>query len=480
MFVFGRRSIQVRSIGWRCSVWVVACAVLCAWVSQIRAEEQPEPSKPAQPIPPVLPVPKASDLFAPSRTRSIDDPWGASRPEDLVIKLITFGPGDDVFNYFGHNAMVVEDRARGLDALYNFGVFAFGPEMLPKYMGGQLTFWVAETPVRATYAFYSSANRSIRVQELNLEPGRRKVLAQALSTAVLPEHREYLYDHFNNNCSTRLRDLIDVAVDGQFKRALEHPARMSYRQHIRRYAQHSPLVDFGLVFWMNRSMERPIKQWEELFLPEELEHHVASMHYRGPDGRDRSLVELSYTVFEADRAATPTWPNLGYPLFAAVGLCVGLLGLALAFWALSSGRKWVLRLFGVYNALFGLFLGLPGLVAALMWAFSGHLVTHRNENLLLSNPLTFVLFPLGIGIAFGSRHALRYARFVSYALVGGSLLLLLLKLLPFFEQDTTLPAALFLPANWLLALAHKKLGQSVWDVVPADKSPAGNAAVSGV
>jgi len=474
MFVFLRRSIQVRGTGqwysahsayfvrFACSVWVVACAALCTCVSHIRAEEQPEPS----------------DLLAPSRTRSINDPWGASRPEDLVIKLITFGPGDDIFNYFGHNAMVVEDRARGLDSLYNFGVFSFGPDMLPKYLGGQLTFWVAETPVRATYAFYSSADRSIRVQELNLLPEKRKELAQSLATAALPENREYLYDHFYNNCSTRLRDLVDVAIDGQFKRALDHPARMSYRQHIRRYAQHNPLVDFALVFWMNRSMERPIKQWEELFLPEELEQHVASMHYRDAQGRDRALVKLSYTVFEAERAATPAWPNHGYPLFAAVGVCIGLLGLALAFGALSSRRAWVLRLFGLHNALFGLFLGLPGLLAALMWAFSGHAVTYHNENLFLSNPLTFVLFPLGLVIALGSRVALRYARFVSYVLVGSSLLLLLLKLLPSFDQDTTMPTALFLPANLLLALAHMKLAQR-WDPAPA-KSPARNAAVSGV
>jgi hypothetical protein len=338
-------------------------------------------------------------------------------------------------------------------------MFHFGADMLPNYLKGKLTFWVGEGSVRGTFAHYHSWNRSIRIQELNLLPDARKRVAVALETAALPENRNYLYDHFYNNCSTRLRDLIDDAIDGQFKTALDHAARMNYRQHIRRYAQRDPVIDFLLVFWMNNSMERHIKQWDELFLPEELEHQVSRVRYRTAEGKSQPLVASSYVVFESDRPNAPAWPNRGYPLELSLGLGIGLAAYLLALWAVASASRWPARWFGLLHALFGLLLGFPGLLGALMWAFTEHTVTYHNENLFLSNPLTFALFPIGVAMIFGAHTAWRWARLICYTLSASSLLLLLLKVLPGFTQDTTLPLALFLPANIGLSLAHRKLAR---------------------
>ena len=74
--------------------------------------------------------------------------------DDLRISLVTFGRGDEIHQYFGHNALLVEDTGAGIGALYNFGMFGFGPDMLTKYLRGQLEFWVAATPVQSTYRHY--------------------------------------------------------------------------------------------------------------------------------------------------------------------------------------------------------------------------------------------------------------------------------------------------------------------------------------
>ena len=81
-----------------------------------------------------------------------------------------------------------------------------------------------------------------------------------------------------------------------------------------------------------------------------------------------------------------------------VGVGIGLCAFLVALWALAAHGSAPLRVLGLLHALFGLVLGLPGLLGALMWAFTEHTVTYRNENLLLSNPLTFLLFPLGLGM----------------------------------------------------------------------------------
>ena len=203
-----------------------------------------------------------SAVPAQADTRTI---WSDSRPEDLRIKLVTFGPGDDVHNYFGHNGLIVEDRAQRRALLYNFGMFSFGPDMLGRYMQGKLTFWVGIMPVERTFEHYRSMNRSVHVQELDLEPERRMFFAQTVATRALPENREYLYDHYRNNCSTALRDIVDQATFGQFRRALARPSRLSYRGHTSRYAQRNPVVDFALIFWMNDDMEQKLQVWDELF-----------------------------------------------------------------------------------------------------------------------------------------------------------------------------------------------------------------------
>ncbi len=383
--------------------------------------------------------------------------WSDSRPEDLTIKLVTFGPGGDIYNYFGHNGLIVEDRVHREARLYNFGMFRFGLDMLPNYMKGKLTFWVAETPVRATFAHYTEMNRSVHVQELDLLPDKRAEMARALALRVLPENRNYLYDHYTDNCSTRLRDLIDRATGGQFHTALSKPARMNHREHTRRHAAKDPLLDFALVFWMNDSMERPLEQWEELFLPSELERATAATKYTRDDGKTVPLVAASYTVFEARRAPVPERPPTTWPLTLLFGCVAGGLLWATALWFKRTRNRFARALFGAQHVLWGLLFGIIGTAGFLMWTLTEHVVTYRNENQFLANPLTLLWLPLGFGIAFGSLRALRLARWSSYALAALSLLLLVLKLLPSFDQDTLLTMTLLLPLNLGAALAHRAL-----------------------
>jgi hypothetical protein len=322
-------------------------------------------------------------------------------------------------------------------------------------------------PAGATFEHYIDMNRSVHVQELNLAPAKRKAMADALATNVLPENRDYLYDHFRDNCSTRLRDLIDAAIDGQFKQALSRPARMSYRDHIRRYAQKDPPVDFAFLFWMNDEMERPITKWDELFLPDELERQVAAMRYyvntsdekRPTDAADKTvpLVTSSYTVYAAHRPLVPARPATSWPWTLLLGCSGGAVLWLTALWMRRRASRLARASFGILHAVLGSVFGLYGTLGFLMWTLTEHAVTFRNENQLLANPITLLLLPLGIAIAMGSNRALRSARYLFYTLAAMSLSLLGLKLLPSFDQDTLLTMTLLLPLNLAGALAHRLL-----------------------
>ena len=410
------------------------------------------------------------------------DLWSTSRPEDLSVQLVTFGVGDAIHQYFGHNAMVVLDRERGIEAMYNFGMFGFGPDMLPKYLKGRLEFWAAVTPVEDTYSRYIASNRSVRVLELGIEPERRMRLAQRLAFFVRPENAVYRYDHYRDNCSTKLRDLIDEALDGQLKAQSEGPARFTYRGHTARYTEHDPVTNLLLTLWMNDSMERPIRVYDQAFLPDELERLVAAAHYRDATGKDVPLVRTDYTLFAAQRVKVAEAPSPRWPAALAVGIVAGGIVLALGRWlaaARASAKSQVAPrvLLAAMHSLTGLVLGVPGLVAGLFLLTEWE-VTHFNESLFFANPLSVLGFFLGPAVAFGSRRALRLLALASFALGASTLLFVVLKALPAFDQHTGLPLALYAPINFGFAAAHALIWRATAGAAAKAQLPARVAAAS--
>jgi len=381
----------------------------------------------------------------------------SGHPGDAVrVSLVTFGAGDSVHQYFGHDALMVD--VRGRRSLYNYGMFSFGPDMLANFLMGRLTFWVAEMRVAPTYSFYRMMRRSIRVQELDLSPEARVRVALKLADNVLPDNRDYLYHHYYDNCATRLRDVVDMAVDGQLKAAMSKvPSRHTYRGHTRRYTQHDPFIDVGLQFMMNDSMEQPITLWEQAFLPSELANYLEEFEYTDAQGNRRRLVKRDDKIYDARRAPIPDDPYRQWPLTLLLGCVLGGVAVLLARRYGRSDSRGARVLFGLHHVLFGLLLGVPGLLGALCWGFTEHAVTYGNENMWHANPMTTAMLPLGIAIATGSSRALSWAWRLCHAIVLVSVLGILSKALPVFDQDNWVVMTLIVPTNVGFLLAHRAL-----------------------
>ncbi|HEX8438950.1 DUF4105 domain-containing protein [Archangium sp.] len=398
-------------------------------------------------------------LLAATTARAQDlPPWGTgeSQGEDLAIYLVTFGPGDDVASWWGHGSLVVEDRRLQRSRLYNYGMFSFDERMLMRYAMGRLEFWVDDASPSATFRFYRSLNRDVRLQELNLSPAKKVEMGRFLAENVLPENRNYLYQHYDDNCVTRLRDGIDKVVGGQFHQAMSGPGRMTLREHTRRYTAVGPGMSLLLDFLMNDEIDRPVTRWQEAFLPDELERQAAEMQVVGEDGQKQPLVAKTTVLYEAQgRPATPPEPPKYGPVLLVLGLAFGGAAVGLALWGRRSGARAPRILLGLQNVLMGLVFGIPGLALFVMWLGTEHTVTWRNENLFLANPLTVLAVPLGLQMMFGSTKARErlWRLWWKLALLGE--VGLVLKVLPMFDQDNWRLIAFILPMSVGMAAALK-------------------------
>ena len=164
-----------------------------------------------------------SVVAAPLRAQDAATQPGAQ----LTVYHAIYGPGDSVWEKFGHNAIWIHDGATGTTSSYNYGMFDFQqPGFVPRLMRGDMLYQIGVRDANEEVAIYSYYDRAITVQELNLTPLQRHLLREFLDWNWLPENRDYLYDYFRDNCSTRVRDALDQALGG----AISHLGDRLFRE----------------------------------------------------------------------------------------------------------------------------------------------------------------------------------------------------------------------------------------------------------
>jgi hypothetical protein len=372
----------------------------------------------------------------------------SSAAEAPTVSMLTMGPGDPTFSKFGHDALVVSSAssAGGRATVYNFGTFAFQSEKLfQDFLKGRLRYWLSLATLGGTTRSYERQNRSLLLQELELEPSAAAAMASALDENARPENRFYLYDHFRDNCATRVRDAIDRATGGSVRRALDRPATSTYRDHaLRLVADDWPLY-IGLDVGLGPAVDRPITEWDEGFLPERLAIGLRKVRIRSEHG-EVPLVRRELVVFEADRPAARERPPVRAPWFLAVGVLLG--GSLAALFRRPSRAARIAA--GALLAALGTLSGLLGALLVFLWAATNNDVAHRNANAFLSPVVALALVPAGILFAMGRSSGKRLVErslFACAVLAGMGVVLALVV-----GHDVFRTASLFVPL-WACAWA---------------------------
>jgi len=366
------------------------------------------------------------------------------------VYVMTMGPGEAVWERFGHNAIWIEDPSDGTSVSYNYGLFDFEQEnFFRNFAQGRMLYWMGGFPALPYASMYVRQDRSVWVQELALTPAQAAELRRFLEWNAEPAHKHYRYDYYRDNCSTRVRDALDRVLGGAIRARYDTAMTPhDYRWHTRRLTAAAPLTYAGIDLALGHPVDRPISEWEAQFLPLELQRGLRGLSVNAADGRAAPLVAREFALHEsttfADRPAPPRW----LPWFLLLGTLIGAAALALGRAAARATKgRTARRTFGALAGGWALLTGVAGLVLAGLWALTDHVAASRNENVLQANLLALPLAFAIIGLVMGRPRAARAARALAVVVAAVSVLGMLLQVLPGLDQANGEMIALFLPAH---------------------------------
>lgn len=392
-------------------------------------------------------------VTAPEPVHGQEDRPGA----ELRVWLVTAAPGDAVWERYGHNAIRVLDTRTGRDVSYNWGIFDFQQvDFIPRFLQGRMLYSMAPLRTDAMIESYRRANREVVLQELNLTPSQKLVLRDFAETNALPGNREYIYQYFRDNCSTRVRDLLDMVLDGALSDRFGAAQRdATYRFHTRRLTRVDPLIYTGMDLLLGPGTDAPITVWDEMFVPMVLRDEIRDLRVRPFGGQERPLVLSEEVLAPSTRPAEPSAPPAWLWLYVLFGLGLGaVLASAATERVRASGRlRFAVGAVAVCWSTLGGVLGL--ILVGLL--FTDHVFSYWNGNLFLANPLMLglaVLVPLSaLGEAWKDR-----TRRLALVLAGIALTGFVLQFVPFWPfaaHRNAMAWALMLPAHLGMAWAMR-------------------------
>ncbi|MFH0903079.1 MAG: DUF4105 domain-containing protein [Pseudomonadota bacterium] len=325
-----------------------------------------------------------------------DNTSHGDEPPNPRIELYTMGPGNDLFARFGHAALCVVSEVATepvsvgpvgqTGRCFNFGTTDFSQPLSLAWdaLRGRARFWVSVKSLERMVAGYELHDRTIYRQVLPLSRQAAKELADELEHDALPENSHYTYHHFRENCSTRVRDHIDVTSRGALRAGSDASLGMSYRELVRQGFGSSTIVLATTELLVGRYLEHRPTIWEGMFLPDVLRQQV-----------ERNLGVAPETIYRRVAAPTPGNPRSGQYAIAIVALVLVLLESLL----LAVGRPLVRRVVMVCVG------GMLGFAALLVDALP--LVSGLSE--LRVNEIALVLLPTDLALLWlGSRRLLPY------------------------------------------------------------------------
>ena len=295
----------------------------------------------------------------------------------IHLGLLTCQPSQEVYSLYGHTAIHYINRDRGIDVAVNYGMFSFSkPYFILRFVFGLTDYEMGVQPFDDFCAAYAYEQRGITEQVLDIPAETKLEIAEAIERNYLPENREYRYNYFYDNCTTRARD----RVLGKLKPYLHYERQdggPSFRDMIHAYNEDYPWARFGNDILLGVKADMSTTVSEQQFLPDHLMADFSTAIVK-KDNHQWKLVKETITIVPAfSQTITEEFPLR--PRTCAILLLL----LTISVTLLEYFTK---KHFWGYDLSLMLLSGLAGCILFVM-IFSQHPTVSFNLQLLAFNPL---------------------------------------------------------------------------------------------
>jgi hypothetical protein len=346
----------------------------------------------------------------------------------IRISLLTCAPGnDELYEVFGHSGIRVTDSSSVTDYVYNYGTFDFGaPNFYMKFIRGKLMYYVSIENFEDFKFAYQQDNRAITEQVLNLSPQEKIKIDEYLVNNCKEENKFYKYDFFFDNCTTRLRDIIENNKHPHPVIKPVMPVGTTFRQAIYQY------LDKGKAYWgklgidilLGAKTDAVMTTEQSQFLPNNLMISLDSADY------EHQLILSKSNLFLTSRGADDNSLFTPGILFSSIFIFIVLLSLL--------KNKFIQKILLGFDVLLFFSTGLLGILLILMWTATDHVLCANNFNLLWAWPMHTVMV---FYIHSKKRWAKKYFLFTAILL---SVVLLAWFFLPQQMNNALIPIVLLL------------------------------------
>ena len=303
------------------------------------------------------------------------------------ISIITVGPGELLYEAFGHSAIRVKDSVLGFDYIFNYGLFDFNqPNFYVNFVKGRLLYKVGKQSFRRFISNYAYQKRWMKEQVLNLSQVEKQDMYAFLEQNTLPKNAEYLYDPYFNNCATKLRDITKTILGNhvQFPSSFSEK-NYSLRQLMNKEIHWNTWGNFGINLALGNTLDKAITAEDYMYLPDYVYLGFKNA-IKSKNNNDKPLIKkdqllLNFKEIEIEQK----WYN---PFFIfSIAL---LLTIITTYRDQKRNKRTKLLDFLLFFVT-----GLLGLVICFLWFFTDHSTTPNNFNILWAFfPNFFVAFIL--------------------------------------------------------------------------------------
>ena len=181
------------------------------------------------------------------------------------------GMGKEIYQRYGHTGLILEYES-GERIFFDWGNFnANKPNFVNDFVHGRLLYSLSVHTIDFWESYLASEGRSSRFYKLRMSDSQKRDLQNFLFFNSRPENLNYYYDFFKDNCSTRVRDVLNRVYEGKLYDDFSTIPQGTLRRAVERAVRPLPAVEFIYNFGQGPSQDVPISYYDAMFLPGYLE-----------------------------------------------------------------------------------------------------------------------------------------------------------------------------------------------------------------